>query len=70
MCRNNLLKIMKEKNITYRKLHALSGISISTLYHIANQEIDSRQSTMIAIAKALEMDVEDVFYLDWKKNNI
>ena len=64
MCKNKLLKIMNEKNITYRDLFIRSGISISSLNYIANGKTDPKQSTMIAIAKALDMEVTEVFDLE------
>ena len=61
-----LSQIMYENNITYRELSKLSGISISALNNIANFEKEPRQSTMIAIARALDMDVVEIFNLDWR----
>ena len=63
---NILSQIMYENNITYRELSKLSGISISALNNIANFEKEPRQSTMIAIARALGMDVVEIFDLDWR----
>ena len=63
---NILSQIMYENNITYRELSKLSGISISALNNIANFEKEPRQSTMIAIARALDMDVVEIFNLDWR----
>lgn len=63
---NILSQIMYENNITYRELSKLSGISISALNNIANFEKEPRQSTMIAIARALDMDVVEIFDLDWR----
>lgn len=61
-----LFQILYEKEITYKELSRLSGISESTLNRIANYMTDPKQSTMIAIARALNMDVIDVFNLDWR----
>ena len=63
---NILSQIMYENNITYRELSKLSGISISALNNIANFEKEPRLSTMIAIARALDMDVVEIFDLDWR----
>ena len=63
---NILSQIMYENNITYRELSKLSGISISALNNIANFEKEPRQSTMIAIARALDMDVVEIFDLNWR----
>ena len=55
--------------MTYRKLSKISGVSRSAINKIANFETDPKQSTMISIARALKMDVTDVFNLDWRKND-
>ena len=47
--------------MTYRKLSRLSGISKTSLNDIANFREDPKQSTMIAIARALNMEVVDIF---------
>ena len=65
--KNILSKILYEKNMTYKELSRLSGISVSTLNYIANYVTDPRQSTMIAIAHALNMEVVDIFNFDWRK---
>ena len=65
---NMLFQILYEKELTYKELSRLSGISESTLNRIANYATDPKQSTMIAIARALNMDVTDIFNLDWRNN--
>lgn len=67
---NNLSQIMYKNNLTYRELGRLSGVSISALNDIANFKKDPRQSTMIAIARALNMEVVDVFNLDWRNDYV
>ncbi len=67
--KNSLLKLLSEKSLTYKQLSRKSGISVSSLYYIANQVTDPRQSTMIAIARALDMEVADIFNLDWRKQD-
>lgn len=64
---NMLFQILYEKNMTYKELSEISGISVSSLNRIANYYADPKQSTMIAIARALNMEVVDVFNLDWRK---
>ncbi len=59
--KNILSKILYENNMTYRELSKRSGISVSTLNCIANFATDPRQSTMIAIARALDMEVVEIF---------
>lgn len=63
MCKNKLIKILDERNITYRDLSLWSGISILALNNIANGKTDPKQSTMVAIAKALDMEVINIFDL-------
>jgi transcriptional regulator with XRE-family HTH domain len=64
---NRLSVIMYENGITYRELSRKSGVSKSALNKIANFEEDPTQSTMISIARALQMNVTDVFFLDWRE---
>lgn len=68
MNNNNLSKILYQNKMTYRKLSRLSGISKTSLNDIANFREDPKQSTMIAIARALNMEVTDIFNLDWRDN--
>lgn len=65
--KNRLLLIMDTKRISYRELSRLSGVSTAALNEIANFQEDPKQSTMIAIARALEMEVIEVFDLNWRK---
>jgi transcriptional regulator with XRE-family HTH domain len=67
--KNRLSIILFEKNMTYRELSRLCGLSISTLNNIANHKTDPKQSTMISIAHALHMDVTDIFCLDWRRDS-
>ena len=64
--RNYLQFIMYTKGITYRQLSKLSGVSIGGLHNIAMLTSDPTQSTMIAIARGLNMEVTDVFNLKYK----
>lgn len=64
--KNILSKVLYENNITYKELSRRSGISASTLNYIANFITDPRQSTMIAIARALNMEVVEIFNLEWR----
>ena len=66
MNNNNLSKILYQNKMTYRKLSRLSGISKTSLNDIANFREDPKQSTMIAIARALNMEVVDIFDLEWR----
>lgn len=69
MNNNNLSKILYQNKMTYRKLSRLSGISKTSLNDIANFREDPKQSTMIAIARALNMEVVDIFHLEWRESN-
>lgn len=60
---NRLNQIMEEQNISFRQLSKMSGVSHSTIYKIVNYQEDPRQSTMIKIAGALKLPVEEVFDL-------
>ena len=64
---NRLQTIMNERNITYRELARMSGVSIGTLHKIANFQQSPTQKVMIAIACGLRMDVTEVFNLEWRK---
>lgn len=65
MEKNYLQIIMYERGLTYRQLASKSGMSKSALQKIANFERSPTQDTMIAIARALNMKVTDVFNLDY-----
>ena len=63
---NKLQQILYQDNISYRKLSRMSGVSKSAINRIANFEVDPKQTTMISIARALNMNVVDIFNLDWR----
>ena len=65
--KNQLQEIMDEREISYRQLSRKTGISRSTLQRIANFNQSPTQDTMIAIARGLNMDVDEVFNLNWRK---
>ena len=65
--KNRLSEILFEKKMTYRELSNLSGISKSAINEIANFEEDPKQSTMISIARALDMEVVDIFNFEWRR---
>jgi len=64
---NRLQEIMGEKNLSLRQLERMSGVNYGTISNIEKCETDPKQSVMIAIAKALKMEVVDVFNLNWRK---
>lgn len=64
--KNRLSEILYEKGLTYRQISKKSGVSKSAINKIANFETDPKQSTMISIARALNMEVTDIFNFDWR----
>lgn len=68
MYKNNILsEILYKKHMSYRDLSRLSGISKSAINKIVNYEVDPKLSTMVAIARALDMEVNEIFNLDWRR---
>lgn len=63
--KNNLNQIMVERNLSYRQLERITGVSHTTLNKICMGETDPTQTTMILIAKGLKMKVVDVFDLEY-----
>lgn len=64
--KNNIQKIRWERKVTQRELATRSGVSPSTVADIENGLQEPRQSTMIMLAKALELPVTEVFDLEWR----
>lgn len=60
---NSLQKIMYEKQLTYRQLEHMTGVSHNTLNKIAIGATSPTQKTMISIARGLHMEVADIFEL-------
>lgn len=54
-------KIRLEKNMTLETLSKLSGISKGHLSKIERQERDPKLSTIIQIALALKVDIEELY---------
>ena len=63
--RNRLNEIMVDRNLSYRQLERMTGVSHSMLNKICMEETDPTQTTMILIAKGLKMKVVDVFNLEY-----
>lgn len=63
--RNCLDQIMVERNLSYRQLERMTGVSHSMLNKICMGEADPTQTTMILIAKGLKMKVSEIFDLDY-----
>lgn len=54
-------KIRLKQNMTLETLAKLSGISKGHLSKIERQERDPKLSTMVMIAKALNVDIEELY---------
>ena len=63
--KNNLNQIMVERNLSYRQLERMTGVSHTMLNKICMGETDPTQTTVILIAKGLKMKVVDVFDVDY-----
>ena len=63
--KNNLNQIMAERNLSYRQLERMTGVSHTMLNKICMGETDPTQTTMILIAKGLKMKVVDIFDLSY-----
>ncbi len=62
MIRSNLARIMKEKQITYRRLNELSGLAGETINRARGRRIiECKMSTLALLAKALEVRIKDLF---------
>ena len=64
---NQLQQIIFDKDISYRKLAKMCNVSSSQLHKIANFQTIPTQTTMIAIARGLKMDVDQIFNLNWRE---
>lgn len=63
--KNNLNEIMVERNLSYRQLERMTGVSHTMIHKICMGDTDPTQTTMILIAKGLKMKVIDVFNLEY-----
>lgn len=64
---NRIQFIREEKGLTLRKIGKISGVNHTTISRIENGFTNPSQITMVKISKALKMEVNEVFNLDWKK---
>lgn len=60
-----LKEIRKEMNISLEELSKLSGISKSHLSYIERQEKEPTLTILIKIAKALNIDIKDLYEVEW-----
>ncbi len=65
---NKIKKIREQKGLTLRDLERITGIDHSTISRIENGYSLPSQTTMLLIARGLKMDVNEVFYLDWRQH--
>lgn len=63
--KNKLNEIMANRNLSYRQLERMTGVSHTMLNKICNGETVPTQTTMILIAKGLRLKVTDIFDLDY-----
>ena len=63
--RNRLNEIMVDRNLSYRQLERMTGVSHSMLNKICMGETDPTQTTMILIARGLKMKVVDIFNFEY-----
>ena len=56
---------MAERDLSYRQLERMTGVSHTMLNKICMGETDPTQTTMVLIAKGLKMKVVDVFDLSY-----
>lgn len=64
---NQLQQIIFDRNISYRGLAKICKVSYSQLQRIANFQTIPTQTTMLAIARGLKMDVDQIFNLNWRE---
>jgi transcriptional regulator with XRE-family HTH domain len=63
---NRLYEIRCNLGLSLRDLSSLTGVSHATLDRIENFTSIPNQLTQIKIAKALKMDVGEIFNLEWR----
>lgn len=57
-------ELRKSKNISLRELESLTGISKGHLSKIERQSIDPSLSTLVRIATALKVKVEELYKIE------
>lgn len=63
---NNIKELRKECGLSQYQLSKLAGLSPSTISDIENGKQIPSQISMLLISKALELEVTEVFNLDYK----
>ena len=59
-------QILYERNISYRQLSIMTGITKSTIANICNEVYMPQIDTLEIIAKALKVRITDLFESDYK----
>jgi|BioPla2DNA2_1021312.scaffolds.fasta_scaffold168480_2 DNA-binding Xre family transcriptional regulator len=59
---SELLKVMSDKNISYRKLSEMTGIALSTLHDKLNNRTEFKASEIQAVSAALELEKWDRYF--------
>ena len=62
--KSNLYELRTERGLSLPQLAQLSGVSVATLNHIENDVSDPRLSTVVAIAWALDVDINQMFRIE------
>ncbi len=60
-----LKEIRTSKGISLRQLEEMSGVSRTHLNAIENQQKEPRISILVKIAKALEVQIEELYEVEW-----
>lgn len=68
MLRSNIKEIMVAKGVTYKELEDKTGLSSQTITRARSHLIsECRLSTLWSIARALDVDVKDLFSNEMQK---
>ncbi|WP_108245958.1 helix-turn-helix domain-containing protein [Muricauda brasiliensis] len=57
----NLKALREERNLSQTKLEAIAGLSKNQVWRIENGEVNTTISNLKLLAKALEVDVKELF---------
>lgn len=64
MVKNRLAQILNDRRMTQTELARLCGIAPETLGRIKQHRRDPSAEVMLRIARALDMPVEEIFWID------
>jgi transcriptional regulator with XRE-family HTH domain len=57
----NLRTLREERNLSQTKLEAIAGLSKNQVWRIENREVNTTISNLTLLAKALEVDIAQLF---------